>query len=603
MADAPAELIAHEKRTHMCGTLRSAHIGDRVVVMGWVQTYRDLGGAIFIDLRDRTGIVQIVFEEEDGAAVHKLADSLRQEWVVGVVGTVRTRGDNVNPNLATGEIEVVGQRLVVFNRSKTPPFEVSDEVNTAEEKRLAYRYIDLRRPVIQRNLITRARLNHIARRVLVEHGFIELETPYMVKYTPGGARNFLVPSRFNPGSFYALAESPQLFKQLFMISGFDRYFQITKCFRDEALRQDRQPEFTQMDVEMSFASPRDVHAVVEDVVSKMFREVLGVDLETPFEVMVYDEAMRRFGSDKPDVRFGLEHTVLTDVVAARGGGGVPLFLQTVETGGMVKAMRVPAAHKLSRSEIDKLELEAKGAGGQGLGRAKIGPGGAWTQSPFAKQISDDLRGEINAACAAQEGDLLLFQFGAEKVVHTVLSHLRLLLGRRFDLIPSSSWAPLWVTEFPLFEKDDRTGDYAAAHHPFTSPRPEDIDRLTDDPGACRAMAYDFVLNGYEIAGGSVRIHDPAVQAKVFRALGIDAGAQRQKFGFLLDALAYGAPPHAGIAAGMDRIAMLVCNATSLRDVIPFPKTQRGLDLMTGAPTPVADEQLTDVYIRSIPAEP
>lgn len=603
MSDKSLELISQEKRTHMCGTLRSAHVGDRVVVMGWVHTYRDLGGAIFIDLRDRTGILQIVFEERDDPEVHRLADMLRPEWVVGVVGTVRSRGDKVNANLATGEVEVMGQRLEVFNRAKTPPFEVSDDVDTSEEKRLAHRYIDLRRSAIQRNLITRSRLNHIARRTLVESGFIELETPYMVKYTPGGARNFLVPSRLNPGSFYALAESPQLFKQLFMISGFDRYFQITKCFRDEDLRQDRQPEFTQIDLEMSFASERDVRSIMEKVVTGMFKEVLDVELKTPFAVMPFDEAMRRFGSDKPDVRFGLEHTVLTDLVTEHEGGGVPLFRQTVEAEGMVKAMRVPGAHKLSRSEIDKLEGEAKGVGGQGLGRAKVGESGNWTQSPFAKQISDDLRNAINEVCGVEPGDLLLFQFGADKVVHTVLNHLRLLLGRRFGLIPESSWAPLWITEFPLFERDDRTRTYVAAHHPFTSPRPEDVDRLVDEPGACRARAYDLVLNGNEIAGGSVRIHDPNVQAKVFRALGMDEQEQRAKFGFLLDALAYGAPPHAGIAAGMDRIAMLLCGAASLRDVIPFPKTQRGQDLMSGAPTPVDEDQLADIYVRSIPPEP
>lgn len=601
MSTSPPELISQERRTHMCGTLRAAHKGDRVVLMGWVHTYRDLGGAIFIDMRDRTGLVQVVFEEQDDAEVHKLADTLRPEWVVGVVGTVRSRGDKVNDKIATGEIEVMGQRLVVFNRAKTPPFEVGDEgADTAEEKRLTHRYVDLRRPAVQKNLITRSKLNHVARRTLVEHGFIELETPYMVKYTPGGARNFLVPSRLSPGSFYALAESPQLFKQLFMISGFDRYFQITKCFRDEDLRQDRQPEFTQIDLELSFASERDVQAVMEDILAKMFKEVLGVELKVPFDVMPYDEAMRRFGSDKPDVRFGLEHTVLTSVVKAHQGGGVPLFKQTIESGGMVKVMRVPAEYRLSRSEIDKLEAEVRGVGGQGLGRAKIGEGGAWTQSPFAKQVDDALRQEINAACGAETGDLILFQFGAEKVVHTVLNHLRLLLVRRFGMIPEGSWAPLWITEFPLFERDDRSGRYAAAHHPFTSPRMEDVDRLADDPGACRAKAYDLVLNGNEIAGGSVRIHDPSVQAKVFAALGIGQDEQRVKFGFLLDALSYGAPPHAGIAAGMDRIAMLVCGATSLRDVIPFPKTQRGQDLMTGAPTPVDDDQLAEVYVRSVP---
>ena len=593
-------LIADKQRTHMCGTLRAEHQDQEVVLMGWVQSYRDLGGAVFIDLRDRTGLVQVVFDASDNAEAHAIADRVRSEWVIGVVGRVRSRGNNVNTKLPTGEIEVLAGFIEVFNKAETPPFEISDDVDTAEEKRLAHRYLDLRRPALQRNLMLRSKLNHVARRTLVEQGFLELETPYMVKYTPGGARNFLVPSRLNPGNFYALAESPQLYKQLFMISGFDRYFQITKCFRDEDLRQDRQPEFTQIDLEMSFAGMDDVQRVMEAVVQNMFRESIGVELPARFPVMTYDEAMRRFGSDKPDVRFGLEHVVLTELVKQHGGGGVPLFEQAVVSGGMVKAMRVPGSLEVSRTEMDKLEPEAKGVGALGLGRAKVTDGGKWTQSPFAKLIGDELREAINAATGAQDGDYLLFQFGPAKLVHTVMSHLRLLLGRRNNLIPKDRWEVLWVVEFPLFEHDEKTNTYAAAHHPFTSPRPEDVDRLLTDPGSCRARAYDLVLNGNEVAGGSVRIHDPEVQAKVFQALGISEEEQRAKFGFLLDALAYGAPPHAGIAAGMDRLAMLITGATSLREVIPFPKTQRGQDMMTSAPTPVSGKQLEELYIRSLP---
>jgi aspartyl-tRNA synthetase len=596
------KLIKEVDRTHMCGDLRKDDIGKEVVLMGWVQSYRDLGGAVFIDLRDRTGIAQVIFDASDDKEAHDAADKVRGEWVLGIAGKVRSRGTNVNPNIPTGEVEIVASHIEVFNKANTPPFQIEDDVDTGEEKRLPYRYLDLRRPALMKNLILRSKLNHIARRTLVELGFTELETPYMVKYTPGGARNFLVPSRLNPGSFYALAESPQLYKQLFMIAGFDRYFQITKCFRDEDLRQDRQPEFTQIDLEMSFADMKHVHKVMETVVSNMFKESIGVDLKPPFPVMSYDEAMRRFGSDKPDVRFGLEHVVLTELVKKHNGGGVPLFKSAIDANGMVKAMVVPADAKLSRTEADKLEQEAKGVGAGGLGRAKVAADGEWTQSPYAKTITEDLRRAINELTGAKEGDLILFQFGPAKLVHTVLNHLRLFLGKKLNLIPENKFAILWVTEFPLFEHDEQTNTFAAAHHPFTSPRAEDVDRLLTDPGACRARAYDLVLNGNEIAGGSVRIHDPEVQAKVFKALSISEEDQRAKFGFLLDALSYGAPPHAGIAAGMDRLSMLITGSTSLRDVIPFPKTQKGSDLMTGAPTKVLTKQLDELFIKSVPPE-
>lgn len=596
------KLIHDRPRTHMCGDLRAADIGQEVVLMGWVQNFRDLGGAVFVDLRDRTGVTQVVFDESDGKDCHKVAEALRAEWVIGVIGSVRSRGEAKNDKLPTGDIEVEVSYVQVFNASPTPPFEIRDGIDTAEDKRLAYRYLDMRRPELQQKLMMRARLNHAVRSSLVEQGFIELETPYMVKYTPGGARNFMVPSRLNPGNFYALAESPQLYKQLFMMAGFDKYFQITKCFRDEDLRQDRQPEFTQIDLEMSFAKMEDVHAVMEKVLRQMFAQVLDVELPEVFPKMSYDEAMDRFGSDKPDLRFGLEHTTLTELVKEHKGGGIGFFEQAVKSGGIVKALKIPGAHTISRSEVDKLEKEAKGVGAAGLGRAKIGKDGAWTQSPLAKMVSDEFRLAVNAAVEGEEGDLILFQSGPAKIVHTVMSHLRLLLGKKLGLIDEDRWEVLWVVEFPLFEHDERTGRYAAAHHPFTSPRPEDVDRLKTDPGACRAVAYDLVLNGNEIAGGSVRIHDAEVQAKVFDALGIGPEEQQQKFGFLLDALSYGCPPHAGIAGGMDRIAMLLSKASSLRDVIAYPKTQRGQDLLTGAPTPVADDQLADVFIQTVPNE-
>ena len=593
-------LISEVKRTHMCGELREDHLGREVVLMGWVANHRDHGGAVFIDLRDRSGLVQVVFDQADGEGAHATADRCRHEWVIGIIGKVRSRGDKVNPKMATGAVEVVAGHIEVFSTAETPPFEIDDHVDTAEDKRLVHRYLDLRRGPLQRNLALRSQLSQVARRSLAEQGFLELETPYMVKYTPGGARNFLVPSRLTPGSFYALAESPQLFKQLFMVAGFDRYFQIAKCFRDEDLRQDRQPEFTQIDVELSFGDELDVQTTMETVMRTMWREALGVELPESFPRMTYDEAMRRFGSDKPDLRFGLEHVTLTDLVEAHDGGDTPLFKQAVDTGGIVKAMRVPKTHALSRKDLDLLEQEAKGVGASGLGRAKVAEDGQWTQSPFAKTMSDELRAEINAACAAEPGDLLLFQFGPARRVHTVMSHLRLHLGRKLELVPDDQWSVLWVVEFPLFEHDEATGTYAAAHHPFTSPRPEDVDRLTTEPGACRARAYDLVLNGNEIAGGSVRIHQPSVQAKVFEALGIGPQEQRAKFGFLLDALSYGAPPHAGIAAGLDRLVMLAAKAQSLRDVIPFPKTQKGTDLMSGCPTPVAPDQLAEVFVKSTP---
>jgi aspartyl-tRNA synthetase len=601
-----SSFLKENPRTHTCNDLTKNELGHEVVLMGWVNSLRDHGGRRFVDLRDRYGLTQIVFKPETDPVLHEQGHSLRNEWCIGIRGIVEDRvsnGGSPNPKLRTGEIEVDVRSLEIFNASAVPPIQVEDTIDTGEEKRLLHRTIDLRRRPLQENLMLRHRLAQSTRQALDDAGFLEIETPLLVKYTPGGARNFIVPSRMNPGKFYALAESPQLYKQMFMMSGFDKYFQIVKCFRDEDLRGDRQPEFTQIDLEMSFAVEEDVQRCVESLVSRIFRDTIGVDLETPFRHMSYDESMRRYGTDKPDLRFGLEHTVLTDLVKKHEGGGVPLFEKVLKDEGMIKAMRVPKDYPMSRTETDKLESLVKQMGGFGLGRAKVGEDGqGWTQSPFAKVISEDLRLAINTACEAMAGDLILFQFGKEHQVHTILSGLRLHLRDKFDMTANlkenAVWSPLWVTEFPLFEYSEESQAWGAAHHPFSSPQMGDEDKMVDNPGSCKARAYDLVLNGVEVGGGSVRIHDSEVQGKVFDALGIDEEEKESKFGFLLEALRYGAPPHAGIALGFDRLAMLLTGVASLRDVIAYPKTQRGLDLLTGAPTPVDDAQLNEVHIQT-----
>jgi aspartyl-tRNA synthetase len=594
--------ITELKRTHSCGELTEADVGKDVVLFGWVNNRRDHGGAVFIDLRDRQGVTQVVFEEDVRPDVHELAGQLRLEYCVGVRGKVVSRGANLNPRLRTGRIEVHATELEIFNRSEPTPFPIEDKIDTGEEKRLQYRYLDLRRAPLQRTLMTRARANHLTRNYFTEQGFLELETPFMVKYTPGGARNFLVPSRLNPGKLYALAESPQLFKQLYMIAGFDRYFQIVRCFRDEDLRLDRQPEFTQIDVEMSFVHQDDVFDAIEGLVVRLWKELLGVDLQRPFLRMPYAESMAKYGNDKPDLRFDMPHVVLTELVEQHQGGGLPLLEEAVKARGIVKAMRVPASAGLSRTEIDKLEEYVKGMGAKGLARAKVAENGEWTQSPFAKTVTPGLRQAINAAAGAQPGDLLLFQFGKESLVHTVMANLRVHLAKRMGLIPEygsgGAWRFLWVVDPPLFEYDEETRTWAAAHHAFTRPHDEDLQYLESDPGRVNCYRYDLVLNGFEIGGGSIRLHDPAVQARVFKAMGITDEDARAKFGFLLDALKMGAPPHGGIALGMDRLVMLLTGAESLRDVVAWPKTQKGTDLMTGAPGDVDPKQLRDVYVKS-----
>lgn len=587
------------RRTHSCGELNHSHVGEEVVLFGWVHQRRDHGGAIFVDLRDREGITQIVFEEAHGKDAHAAAGDLRLEYVIGVRGKVVSRGAKVNEKIPTGEIEVHAEELFVFNPAKTPPFVIRDEMEATEELRLKYRYLDLRRPVMQRIFRTRHQIAQVTRNFLTSQGFWELETPVLVRFTPGGARNFLVPSRLHPGSFYGLAESPQLFKQLYMVSGFERYFQIVKCFRDEDFRLDRQPEFTQIDLEMSFVTKDQVMEVMEGLLSRIFEEVLGQRISLPLPRLTYDEAMSRYGVDKPDIRFGLELCDVTEAVREANGGGIPFFAQAVEAGGIVKLLRLPGGGGMSRSELDKLEDVAKSFGAKGLARAKIGPDGSWVQSPLTKLVEPGLREKINELAEAKEGDVLLFQFGPAKQVNGILGQLRVQLGRRLDLIPEGAHAPLWVYDFPLFEYSEEHQAYVAAHHPFTSPRAEDIPLLATDPGKVRSNAYDLVLDGFEVAGGSIRIHDASVQDAVFQALGIGEKERRDKFGFLLDALSYGAPPHGGIAVGLDRLVMILVGADSIRDVIPFPKTQRGTDLMTGAPGDVSEKQLEDLHVRVV----
>jgi aspartyl-tRNA synthetase len=596
------EFLTDIKRTHDCGALRASDESARVVLFGWVANRRDHGGCVFIDLRDRGGITQVVFEPQLSAEAHTLAGELRSEFCIGISGTVSSRGEAKNPNLPTGDIEVMCDALTIFSRAETPPFEISDTTSTHENIRLKHRALDLRRPALQKNFLLRSQIYQTTRRTLADLKFVEIETPFMVKYTPGGARNFLVPSRLNPGQFYALAESPQIFKQLFMVSGFDRYFQIVRCFRDEDLRQDRQPEFTQIDLEMSFVTEEDVQAVVERLMVNLWKDVLGLDITAPFARMPHEEAMARYGSDKPDLRFDLPLCDLTEAVRRHDGGGVEMFKTALATRRaahdppVVKGWRLPAeqATKLSRTEVDKLEEFVKGLGARGLARARVGAGGAWTQTPL-KNVTDGLREEVNRVAGATEGDLLFFQFGSKKLSLNVLGHLRLHLAGKMGLIPPHQWKFCWITQFPLFEVADN-GALAAAHHPFTSPAEADLPRLESDPASVHARAYDLVLNGNEVAGGSVRIHRGDVQERVFRSLGLSAEEAQEKFGFLLEAFKYGPPPHGGIAAGLDRLAMLLCGAESLRDVIAFPKTQKGTDLCTDAPNAVSRKQLEELHI-------
>ncbi|GAB1410710.1 aspartate--tRNA ligase [Desulfovibrionales bacterium] len=581
------DALGQWRRSHTCGDLNQNHEGQNVCLMGWVQYRRDHGGLIFIDLRDRYGLTQVVFSPDLAPQAHERAHVLRTEYVLAITGVVRKRPDDmINTKLATGAIEVYVTEFKLLNTAKTPPFPIEDRVDVSENLRLKYRFLDLRRTAMASSLVLRNRVSQAVRRYLDEQGFLEIETPVLTKSTPEGARDFLVPSRVNQGQFYALPQSPQLFKQLLMCGGLDRYYQIVKCFRDEDLRADRQPEFTQIDMEMSFVDEEQVMELAEGMMARVFQDALGQDLPLPLPRMTYAQAMAEYGVDKPDLRFGLKLQDVTEVVR---GSEFKLFA----TAALVKALRVPGGSELSRKEIDDFTEFVKIYGAQGLAWIKIKEDG-W-QSPIAKFLSDAERSGLTKALGLEPGDIVFFQAGAPEMVNSALGNLRLQLGERFGLIPEGSFAPLWVTDFPLLEWEPDEKRWVAMHHPFTAPK--DMQALAQNPAQAVARAYDLVLNGTEVGGGSIRIHNPETQQQMFDALGIDKDEAQAKFGFLLDALVFGAPPHGGIAFGLDRLIMLLTEAKSIRDVIAFPKTQRATCLMTEAPSAVESVQLRDLGLR------
>ncbi|HOG11978.1 MAG: aspartate--tRNA ligase [Smithellaceae bacterium] len=589
-----SRFIVKEKRTHYCGSVTVADEGNEIVLMGWVHRRRDHGGVIFVDLRDREGIVQVVFQPDAGEAVHGEAHKIRSEYVLAVKGTVRRRPEGMdNPALPTGQVEVVISELEILNESKTPPFSFDDE-DISENVRLKYRYLDLRRPAIQKNLFLRSRLAIATRQYFNDHGFIEVETPFLTKSTPEGARDYLVPSRISKGMFYALPQSPQIFKQLLMVSGFDRYFQIVKCFRDEDLRADRQPEFTQIDVEMSFISEEDILQMMEGLMAAIFKTCMHIDLPLPFPRLTFAEAVSRYGKDNPDVRFGMEITDLTSIVK---DSGFKLFAEVVASGGVVKAVKAEQASSLSRKDLDSLSDFVAVYGARGLAWARINAAD-WT-SPIFKFLKPEESAAIARAMNAREGDILFFVADSPKTACDALGNLRLHLGKKLNRINPEALAFTWVTEFPLMEYSESEKRFVSTHHPFTSPFLEDIPLMSTDPGKVRARAYDLVLNGSEIGGGSIRIHRKNVQAQVFSALGLSDEEAKLKFGFLLDALEYGAPPHGGLAFGLDRLVMIMTGAESIRDVIAFPKTQKAADLMSDAPSRVSIEQLMELSLKIV----
>lgn len=593
-----AESMRGLKRTHRCTELSAANIGETVTVMGWVQKNRNKGGIVFVDLRDRSGILQIVFEGEEQAELIEKAARLRSEFVIAVVGKVEVRSGAVNENLATGQIEIRAEELRVLSESETPPFPIEENIKTKEELRLKYRYLDLRRPDLQRNLMMRSKVTTLTRQFLAEEGFLEIETPILGKSTPEGARDYLVPSRIHPGSFYGLPQSPQLFKQLLMCSGYDRYFQIAKCFRDEDLRADRQPEFTQIDMELSFVDVDDVIDVNERFLAKLFKEVLDVDVTLPIRRMTWQEAMDRFGSDKPDLRFGMELVNVTEVVK---DSEFAVFKGAIENGGTVRGINAKGQGQMPRKKIDKLVSFVKDYGAKGLAYIAIQPDDT-IKSSFAKFMTEDEMAALVKAMDGEAGDLLLFAADKNKVVWDSLGALRLELAKQMELLDKNEYNFVWITEFPLLEWSDEQGRFLAMHHPFTMPMEEDLQYIDTDPGRVRAKAYDIVLNGNEIGGGSIRIHQNEIQEKMFEVLGFTKEQAYEQFGFLLDAFKYGVPPHAGLAYGLDRLVMLMAKEDSIRDVMAFPKIKDASCLMTAAPSVVDDKQMEELGLQNRPVE-
>ncbi len=588
--------LPYNQRTCYCAEVTSERVGQAVLLVGWVHGRRDLGGMIFIDLRDRTGLVQLKFDPQTDPESHAVAKKVRPEYCVVVRGEVAPRPDGlVNKDLATGEIEVLAREMEILSASETPVFEIEDELDTNEETRLEYRFLDLRRRPMQAALIRRHRIVKSMRDYFDEHGFVEIETPFLTKSTPEGARDFLVPSRVHPGSFYALPQSPQLFKQLLMMSGFDRYMQIVRCFRDEDLRADRQPEFTQLDLELSFVRADDVINIIEGCLVRVMKEVLGVDVPTPFPRMTYADAMRDYGIDRPDTRYDLRIRDVSDVARQTE---FRVFTDALTAGGVVRCIRVPGGGSMSRKETDALTDDLKGIGAGGLPLVKVvdADGRPAFQTGVAKFFNDQTSADLISATEAQVGDIIFFASGPEAEVCKYLSWLRETIARRQNLIPRDKWNFLWVVEFPMFEYSEEDGRYYAMHHPFTMPRDEDLDKIESDPAGCRAQAYDVVLNGIELGGGSIRIHRSNVQERVFKLLDLSREEQELKFGFLLRALKFGPPPHGGIALGLDRMVMLLSGMDSIRDTLAFPKTARAACLLSGAPGPVASQQLEELGI-------
>lgn len=588
-----AESMSGMKRTHRCAELSMVQEGQHVTVMGWVQKSRNKGGVVFVDLRDRSGILQLIFEETNcGAEVFEKAGRLKSEFVIAVTGKVCKRAGAVNKNLATGEIEVVAEQLRILSESETPPFHIEENSKTKEELRLKYRYLDLRRPDIQKNIIMRSKACIVIRNFLAEEGFLEIETPMLTKSTPEGARDYLVPSRVHPGTFYALPQSPQLFKQLLMVSGYDRYFQIARCFRDEDLRADRQPEFTQVDMELSFVDVDDVIDVNERLLAKLFKEIIDVDVQLPIQRMTWQEAMDRYGSDKPDTRFGMELNDVTEVVR---DCEFAVFKNAIEAGGSVRGINAKGQGTMPRKKIDALTAFVKDYGAKGLAYVAIQPDGT-IKSSFAKFMKEEEMQALINAMQGEAGDLLLFAADKNKVVYASLGALRLELAGQMGLLDKNQYNFLWITEFPLLEWSDEENRYQAMHHPFTMPMEEDLQYIDTEPGRVRAKAYDIVLNGTELGGGSVRIFQDDVQEKMFEALGFTKEKAHEQFGFLLDAFKYGVPPHAGLAYGLDRLVMLMAKVDSIRDVIAFPKVKDASCLLTNAPDVVDEKQLDELGI-------